>query len=93
MQRERAIALQYDEEDSIPRVLASGAGEVARQILRIAAEHDIPVHQDEALSQLLSNLPQGARVPPETYELIAEVVCFLYGIEREVTAQQANPLP
>ena len=83
MKKDHAAALQYHESEQLPRVIASGAGEVARQILRIAEEHDIPVYQDEALSQLLQHLPQGAEVPKEAYQVVAEVLCFLYALDQE----------
>lgn len=83
LHRERAVALHYPEEESAPRVLASGAGEVARQILAIAAQHNVPIHKDAELVELLSHLPEGARVPEVTYDLIAEIVCFLYGLDVE----------
>ena len=85
MLKEKAAALQYEEHERLPRVIAAGAGEVARQIIRIAQEHDIPIHKDEALAELLRHLPSGAKIPPETYSLVAEVLCFLYAIEKEAS--------
>jgi flagellar biosynthesis protein len=88
--REKAVALQYETGESVPRVLASGAGEIARQILRIADEHSIPIHEDAGLTQLLAQIPEGWQIPPETYELVSEIVCFLYGLDIK-QAQQAKP--
>lgn len=90
MQREKAVAVQYQEGEDIPRILATGAGEIAKQILRLAQEHQIPIHQDETLTQLLAHLPEGAQISGEAYDLVAEVVCFLYAIERSCSAEVAT---
>jgi flagellar biosynthesis protein len=89
--RDKAVALHYREEDAVPRVLASGAGEVARQILAIAAQHNVPIHKDAELVELLSHLPDGAQVPEITYDLIAEIVCFLYGLDAGASESAVTP--
>lgn len=76
--REQAVALQYSEADELPRIIATGAGEVARQILELAQAHEIPIQEDQTLAELLSKLPPGAYISPETYRLVAEVISFLY---------------
>lgn len=81
--RDRAIALQYQDVDQIPRVLASGAGELARQIVRLAEQHGVALHQNSALAELLSKLPAGAVISPDTYRLVAEIICFLYYTDQE----------
>jgi flagellar biosynthesis protein len=75
-----AIALRYDPEhgDTAPRVLASGKGASAEQILRLAQEHDIPLRRDPALASALSPLSLGASVPPELFRAVAEVLAFVY---------------
>lgn len=76
--REQAVALQYSENDAIPRIISSGAGEVARTIIRLARESGVPVRRDAELVRLLDGLPGGAAIPPETFRLVAEVLAFLY---------------
>ncbi len=75
-----AIALRYDPTngDTAPRVLASGKGASAEQILRLAQEHGIPLRQDTALASALSTLDLGASVPPELFRAVAEVLAFVY---------------
>lgn len=80
--RERAVALEYNEIDKLPRVVASGAGEVARQIIRIAEQNKIPIHENSELADLLGQLNFGEYITPETFRLVAEVVCFLYGSDK-----------
>lgn len=81
--RERAVALHYQDVEELPRILATGAGEIARQIIRIAQQHGIPVQRDDELTELLSKLDPGGVISPESYRLVAEVICFLYYTDRE----------
>jgi flagellar biosynthesis protein len=75
----RAAALRYDRDESpAPRVVARGDGLLAERILAIAREHDIPIHQDPALVEVLSQLDLDEQIPPTLYLAIAEVLAFLY---------------
>lgn len=76
--RERAVAIQYEDVNSLPRILATGAGEIARQIIRIARQNGIPVQQDSDLSEMLAKLNLGSVISEESYRLVAEILCFLY---------------
>lgn len=73
-----AVALGYDPgQDDAPRVIASGKGEVAERILSVAKQEDIPVHKDSSLADTLSKLDIGENIPPELYEVVAEVLVFV----------------
>src|SRR6476620_11748286 len=75
----KAAALRYDRDESpAPRVVARGDGLIAERILAIAREHNIPIHQDPALVNVLSQLDLDQQIPPELYLAIAEVLAFLY---------------
>lgn len=75
-----AVALRYApaEGDAAPRVVATGQGHVAEEILRRAREHDIPLRQDPALADALAGLDVGASLPPELFRAVAEVLAFVY---------------
>jgi flagellar biosynthesis protein len=76
-----AVALRYDaDNDSAPRVLAKGKGEVAERILAIAAEHGIPLHEDRDLVRLLMVLDLDIEVPPHMYRALAEVLAHVYRV-------------
>lgn len=81
--REKAIALQYQDIDELPKVIASGVGEVARQIMQMAEEFGVPIQQDDVLAEMLSKLNVGCAISPESYRLVAEVICFLYQTDKE----------
>lgn len=74
-----AAALQYTpDSDNAPRLIAYGKGDVAESIIKIARDNDIPLHQDQALVQLLSNLEIGTEIPEEAYQVVAEILAFIY---------------
>lgn len=75
----RAAALRYERPtDRAPRVVARGEGLIAERILALAREHEIPIHEDRALVQVLAKLDVDAEIPLEVYQAVAEVLAFLY---------------
>lgn len=76
----QAIALHYDESksDPIPNVTATGQDEVAQQIIELAKEHGIPIHEDPDLAVLLSQLELYEDIPESLYRVVAEVLAFAY---------------
>jgi flagellar biosynthesis protein len=82
-ERKAAIALRYDiDRDKAPLILASGRGQVADEILRIAEDNKIPLYEDPELAKLLSKLELDAEIPAELYSLVAEVLFFVYKLDR-----------
>jgi flagellar biosynthesis protein len=78
-----AIAMRYDvDKDRAPLVLASGRGPVADEILRIAEENKIPLYEDRELASLLAKLELDTEIPPELYVLVAEVLFFVYKLDK-----------
>jgi flagellar biosynthesis protein len=88
----RAIALQYDGENA-PTVTASGEGEIAEEILRIAREHRIPLREDALLAELLSDLKLGEEIPPMLYRVIAEVIAYAYLVSGKVPVNNKENKP
>lgn len=78
----QAIALQYDPDDVAPKVLATGQGEIADRIIEKAKEEDIPIHKDDKLAAALSKLEIGDAIPPELYEVVAEVLVFVDSMDK-----------
>lgn len=82
-ERKAAIALRYDvDRDKAPLIIASGRGPVADEILRIADENKIPLYEDPELAKLLAKLELDVEIPPELYTLVAEVLFFVYKLDR-----------
>ncbi|MCR5527424.1 MAG: EscU/YscU/HrcU family type III secretion system export apparatus switch protein [Lachnospiraceae bacterium] len=77
-----AVAIAYDPKDAAPTVIASGKGRVAEKIIEKAKESDVPVHRDDKLAETLSNLDIGDMIPPELYEVVAEILVFVDRMDR-----------
>lgn len=77
----QAIALSYDFEDAAPKILAKGSGLVAQNILDSAKKHDVPVYEDEKLAKMLTQLEIGDNIPPELYEIVAQVLIFITDVD------------
>lgn len=78
----QAIALEYDPSDEAPRVIASGRGILAEKIIAKAKESDVPVHRDDKLADTLSKLDIGDMIPPELYEVVAEILVFVDSMDK-----------
>ena len=78
-----AVALAYDpNEDGAPRVIASGKGALAEKIIEQAKDNKIPVHEDDKLADTLSKLEIGEMIPPELYEVVAEILVFVDAMDK-----------
>ncbi|RMD93079.1 MAG: flagellar biosynthesis protein FlhB [Calditrichaeota bacterium] len=78
----KAVALRYHpKEDKAPRVVASGKGELAKKIIRLAREHQLPLIENKLLVDLLLQLPVGDPIPPVVYQVVAEIYAFLITLE------------
>lgn len=79
-----AVALGYDpQKDDAPRIVAAGRGELAEMMLTMAEKHKVPVYEDHPLANALVRLEIGAYVPAELYAAVAEVLTFLWNLERD----------
>ena len=63
--KKTAVALEYD------------PGEQAPKIIEKAQESQVPIHRDERLANTLSKLEIGDFIPPELYEVVAQVLMFV----------------
>lgn len=78
----QAVALEYNPSEDAPRVIASGRGALAERIIEKAKENDVPVHQDDKLADTLSRLEIGDMIPPELYEVVAEILVFVDSMDK-----------
>ena len=74
-----AVAVKYDPDMNAPKVLAKGAGEVAKKIRDLATEHDIPILEKKELARNLYKLVEiGQEIPAVLYQAVAEVLAYIY---------------
>lgn len=83
-ERERAlaVALAYAPGDAAPRVVAKGRGLIAEEIIARAREHGVYVHESPELVALLAQVDLDERIPPALYVAVAELLAWLYQVER-----------
>ena len=82
---EEALALAYDPVGGgPPKVTAKGRGDLARELVRLAIEHHIPIKHDPDLVQVLSKLDTGEAIPEEVYLVVAELLAFVYWVNQEI---------
>ena len=78
----KAAALQYNrEKDNAPRIIAKGKGDIAQKIVEKAEEENIHIEDDSDLVDILLKLEIGDEIPPELYQVIAEILSFIYELE------------
>lgn len=79
----KAVALKYDERDNSPSILAKGKGYIADKIVQAGNNEGIYIHKDKELLNSLMKLEIGQEIPPELYEVIAEIIAFVYRLDKE----------
>lgn len=77
-----AVAVAYQPGERAPKILAAGKGELAERIIETAKENDVPFYQDNQLADTLSKLEIGSTIPPELYEVVAEILVFVDDMDR-----------
>ncbi|XZG69395.1 EscU/YscU/HrcU family type III secretion system export apparatus switch protein [Chitinibacteraceae bacterium HSL-7] len=80
-ERQRAVALAYQEGSGAPRVVAKGQGEIAEKIIEKAREAGVFVHESPELVALLMQVDLDARIPQQLYRAVAELLAFVYLLE------------
>ena len=77
-----AVALSYMPGDAAPKILATGKGHVAQKIIEEAKKADVPFYKDSKLADTLSRLEIGEAIPPELYEVVAEILVFVDDMDK-----------
>lgn len=92
--QQAAVALGYNQNiGAAPRILAAGFGEVAKSILSVAREHQVRIHNDTQLATLLARVPVGQEIPEEAYQVVAELLAFLYQADQNMLQKKTIVQP
>jgi flagellar biosynthetic protein FlhB len=74
-----AVALTYDSAQSnVPKLVAKGVDTMATRIRDSAREHGVPIVENPPLARTLHQLPLNARIPPELYKAVAELIAYVW---------------
>jgi len=82
--RSAAVALKYNAvTEKAPKITAKGHGIVAEKIIALAQEHGVPIREDPDLVQVLSQLDLQQEIPPTLYQVVAELLAFVYRLNKD----------
>ncbi|HVZ81926.1 MAG TPA: EscU/YscU/HrcU family type III secretion system export apparatus switch protein [bacterium] len=83
--RKTAVALQYDRaKGGAPKVVAKGSGLIAERLIQMAKDHRIPIREDKLLVEALEQLNVNQEIPPELYQVVAEILVSVYRAENNL---------
>ena len=88
-----AVALQYrDGSMRAPQVVAKGMNLIAQRIREIGAEHGVTVLEAPPLARALYRHAEiGSEIPPALYTVVAQVLAYVFQVERQRSA--GGPAP
>ena len=75
--KKTAVALRYPEGFPAPFIACKGTGRLAEVMTDLASELSIPIVSEPETANILSMQEVGSCIPPETYQVLAAVFCFL----------------
>ncbi|MCH5268033.1 MAG: flagellar biosynthesis protein FlhB [Lachnospiraceae bacterium] len=78
-----AVAIRYDKQShEAPIVVAKGADHLAAKIREAAIANDIEIVENKPLARMLyHNVELGAEIPPELYQMVAEILAYVYNLK------------
>ena len=80
VRKQTAIAIDGGDQETghVAKIIASGRGKIAEQILQLAFENDIKVREDSALAEMLAQVDLDSPIPTEAFGAIAEILSYVY---------------
>jgi len=87
-----ACALKYDAETMLsPTVIMKGAELIAKEIIRIAEENNVPVIDNPPVARALYRMVEiGQQIPPELFKAVAEILLFVYNLKNKSNQGNIN---
>jgi flagellar biosynthesis protein len=87
LRKNSAVSLKYrPESDNAPRITAKGKGKIAEKIIKIAKEHNIYIHEDPDMIEVLSQFDINDEIPPDLYFVVAELLAFVYSLNKNMAS-------
>ena len=87
-----ACALKYDAETMLsPTVIMKGAELIAKEIIRIAEENNVPVIDNPPVARAVFRMVEiGQQIPPELFKAVAEILLFVYNLKNKSNQGNIN---
>lgn len=78
-----ACALKYNaEEMESPMLVAKGTELIAKKIIQIAVENNVPVIDNPAVARAIFRIVEiNHLIPPDLYKAVAEILLFVYNLK------------
>ena len=83
LSQQKAVALKYPQGAEAPFVIANGKGLLAKRILEEARANDIKIEENTPLVEFLSEVQVGSLVPPESWEILAQIFSVILAEEEK----------
>ncbi len=81
--KKKAVAIKYTEGDHAPKIIAKGKNRLAEMIVKIALENDVEIQENRLLSEALIQFDVGEYIPEEMYEIVAQILAYVYRVVRK----------
>jgi flagellar biosynthetic protein FlhB len=79
-----AVALRWDDRHmAAPELVAKGADEAALRMREVAYQAEVPVVENPPVARALYPLSVGQPIPPEHYQVVAEIIAFILRRHRQ----------
>ena len=92
--RQVAVALRHDgTSGNLPKIVASGRGKLAEQILEYAFQNGIRVREDAELAEILAQLDIDSDIPSEAVIAVAEILARVYAANQQHDKQAPDRTP
>ncbi len=90
-----SVALRYDRGSmGAPRVVAKGSRFNALRIREIAKQHQIPIIENKPVARMLfKHCREGQEILPQLYAAVAEILAYVYRVNRYRYYTQGQQLP
>lgn len=85
----KAVALKYEHsQDKAPLIVAKGSGKLAEKIIETAKKYGIQIYEDKELVSNLMKLDIGDYIPEELYPVVAQILAFIYSLDKKAKFSQ-----
>ncbi|MFM2044777.1 MAG: hypothetical protein RLY86_3353 [Pseudomonadota bacterium] len=89
--RQVAVALKNDRSTpGLPRIVATGRGAVAEQILELAFANGVKVREDADLAEILAAIDLDSEIPVEAIAAVAEILAYVYRANRTLAGAETG---
>ncbi len=91
MEDKKAISINYNEDSMVPEIVRKSSGLEAEEIIALAEETGVYIHNDPVLFSHLDEIPEGSTIPRELFAIMAEILAYSYILQGKTPEQWRRP--